>query len=92
MSTAEQQLAQLIAGTAWRVCDTQIDSAEALAEQIVADLKEFSQSYKDGFSWLIRSGDVYRIKETDHAGNDEDGDGPFTIWMVSTHDDETDDE
>jgi hypothetical protein len=83
--SAEGDLVQLMAGSVFEVLDNSgRRSADAVAEGVVSDLKEDSRGDEFG-GWLIRAGVVYRVKCCEHEFEDEDDQGPFTVWTFSTH-------
>ena len=83
--SAESDLVDLIEGSVFGVLDTSgRESSRITALQLVEDLK--TDSRDDKFEgWLIRVGVVYRVKCCEHEFDDEDDQGPFTVWSFSTH-------
>jgi hypothetical protein len=89
--SAAEGLAELVNESIFKTLDTSgRQPSEVTAAQVVDDLKN-ATGMIPGSGYLIVRGHVYDVKEIEHAGNDEDGDGPYTIWMVATRD-EPDDE
>lgn len=86
MSSATDGLIELVNGSIFKTLDTSgRESSETVAARVVADLKK-ATGMIPGSGYLIVRGAVYDVKEIETAGEDEDSDGPYTIWMLSTHD------
>ena len=88
--SATDGLIELINGSIFNTLDTSgREPSEIVAVRVVDDLKNATDQSRE-VGYLIVGGEVRAVKARKHVGNDEDEDGPYTIWMVSTHDEETD--
>ncbi len=64
------------------------ETAGVTATRVVDHLKRATDQGRE-IGYLIVGGQVRAVKAHESEGRDEDSDGPFTVWVVSTYDEET---
>lgn len=86
--SATDGLIELVNESIFRTLDTSgREPSETVAARVVDDLKNATDASGD-IGYLIVGAQVRAVKAYESEGRDEDSDGPYTIWMVSTHDEE----
>lgn len=87
--SATDGLIELVNESIFNTLDTSgREPSEIVAERVVDHLKNATDQ-ASGIGYLIVGGEVRAVKACESEGRDEDSDGPYTIWMVSTHDEES---